>query len=293
MPHDVLPASQPVTLQGAVQFEMTSKISGRTYRVSVARPLAPPPPEGYPVVVVTDANLTFPLAATTAMALAISGDKAALVVGVGYAADDPMTPMIMRTRDLTPTPPPEGQSIPELPPTTPENFGGAVEFRRFLVEELRPAIAAAYETNPDDQTLYGHSLGGLFALSVLFADPGAFRTYAVSSPSIWWNDRAILAGEAAFAARVTAGEIAPRVVVMIGATEQDPPQTPRGPISLEDARRMIAEAKMVDNARELGERLVALKGPGYKAAFQSFEAEDHMSVVPASIARAFTFALRN
>ncbi|MGA0600179.1 alpha/beta hydrolase [Caulobacter sp. KR2-114] len=293
MPHDVLPGSEPVTLRGARQFEMASKISGRSYQIYVSRPVGPAPEGGYPVVTVTDGNLTFPLAATTATALTISGDKPVIVVGVGYAADDQL--MALRNRDLTPPTPKSALiAIPGMPEPREADYGGAVEFRRFLLEELRPAIAAAYPVNPDDQTLYGHSLGGLFTLTVLFAEPKAFRTYAISSPSIWWNSRAILEGEAAFARAVEAGEITPRVLVTIGATEQDPPRVAPPGMTLEAAAERMRLGRMVDNARELGERLVTLKGAaGYKAAFQNFQAEDHMSVVPASIARAITFALRD
>jgi len=295
MPLDALPAATPVTLPRATQFEMTSKISGRTYRIYVAEPIMPPPDGGYPVITLTDGNLTFPLAAATAMGLGFSGDTPALIVAVGYPADDPISPMMLRNRDLTPpTPKSALVPIPGMPEPQEEDFGGAEAFRRFLVEELRPAIATAYMVNPDNQTLYGHSLGGLFALTVLFDDPKAFRTYAISSPSIWWNDRAILAGEAAFASAVEAGEIAPRVLVTIGATEQQPPRVTPPMMTAQEAAARIKQGRMVDNARELGERLIALKGAaGYKAAFQNFQAEDHMSVVPASIARTITFALRD
>ena len=136
-------------------------------------------------------------------------------------------------------------------------------------------------------------MGGLFGLEVLYRHPEAFRTYALSSPSIWWNSRAVLAQEAAFSARVEAGEIAPRVLVMIGATEQDPPRTAPPMMTIEEMAKLLAEARMVDNARELADRLAALKGPeGYVVRFQCFEAEDHMTVVAASLGRAVAFALR-
>src|SRR6185437_581858 len=143
-------------------------------------------------------QLTFPIAATMSGALMMQGG-AVLVVGVGYPADDLLTPQLMRLRDLTPPTPLENiLAQPGMPPPRAEDYGGADAFHRFLTEELRPAIAKAYKVNPADQTLYGHSLGGLFTLSVLFQHAEAYRTYAASSPSIWWNKRALLGGEAAF-----------------------------------------------------------------------------------------------
>jgi predicted alpha/beta superfamily hydrolase len=288
-----LAATNPAHIPGAVQCDLASSITGRTYRVSVSRPFGDPPPGGYPVLFVTDANLTFPIAAAMSTALMLSGG-AALVVGVGYPADDPLTPMVLRTRDLTPPTPIEAiRAIPGLPAPAAENYGGAPLFARFLLEELRPAIAAAYPVNAVKQGLYGHSLGGLFTLSVLFAQPDAFASFIVSSPSIWWNDRAILLEEPAFAARVAAGETSPRVLITIGETEQTPTPPPPPGMTAEQHAELLAQARMVDNARELAARLAALDGRApYVTRYQNFAAEDHMSVIAASLARALTFLLR-
>ncbi len=296
MTAETLTAPEPASLPNAVRFDMASEIAGRTYRVWVFRPFGPPPEGGYPVIVTSDASLTFAIAATMSGAMGLTGRPSALVAGAGYptADDDRLSPMLLRTRDLTPPTPLEAiRPQPGLPPPKAENYGGSEEFFRFLTEELRPRIAADYPVDPTNQTLYGHSLGGLFGLEVLFRHPEAFRSYALSSPSIWWNSRAVLAHEAAFSQRVEAGEIKPRVLVMIGATEQDPPHTPPPMMTIEEMAKLLREARMVDNARELGGRLAALKGPdGYVARFQCFEAEDHMTVVAASLGRAVAFALR-
>jgi len=283
-----------VTLPGAVQWDMTSAINGRTYRVFVSKPAAPAPPSGYPVLLVTDANLTFPVAAMMNVAMSMQGGKAGLIVGVGYAADDMLTPMFRRARDLTPPTPLDNiPPNPALPPPREEDYGGSEDFYRFLVEELRPALARAYSIDEQDQTLFGHSLGGLFTLEVMFAHPNAFRTFVASSPSIWWNRRGLLEREAAFAARVQSGEAAPRVLIMIGGEEQTPSDPPPMNMTREALAALLAEARMVDNAYELAERLAALKGsPGYLARYVLFDAEDHMSVLPGAISRALTFALR-
>ena len=94
-------AHTPVPLFGASQFDLASKISGRTYRVFVYKPLTPAPPSGYPVIFVTDGNGMFPLAAAQ-MAIMALGGKGAVVVGIGYPTDDYMRPMMLRYRDLTP-----------------------------------------------------------------------------------------------------------------------------------------------------------------------------------------------
>jgi hypothetical protein len=283
----------PVTFPGAVQFDMASKISGRTYRVFVFRPPVPPPPEGYPVVVASDGNMTFPILATMG-AMLMRARQPALVVGVGYPTEDMVQLMVLRSRDLTPPTPLEAiRAIPGLPPPSAENFGGSELFLRFLTEELRPALAAAHPIDPNNQTLYGYSLGGLFTLQALFDQPGAYRTFVAASPSIWWNERAILGSEAGFVRQVEAKATEPRVLISIGADEQTPPATPPPGMTAEQSEALIREARMVDNARDLAARLANVPGgPGYLARFHIFEAEDHATAFAGSIARALDFALR-
>jgi hypothetical protein len=289
-----LPAQTPVTVRGSIQFDMASEISGRPYRIFVFKPTAPPPPSGYPVVVTTDANLNFPIVATLA-AIFARGGKPALVVGVGHPVDDELSPNVLRNRDLTPpTPLSRIRPVPGRPPPRLEDYGGSDLFYRFLVEELRPAIAAAYEVDADDQTLFGHSLGGLFVLRALFNHPESFKNFVASSPSIWWNRRAVLKDEARFADQVRAGSTRPRVLIMIGADEQAVPSTLPPGMTRPQTRRLMALARMVDNARELAERLARIEArPRLTVRFHALEDEDHSTVVPTAISRALAFALRD
>ncbi len=282
------------TIRGGRQFDLISRINGRAYRIFVYKPDAPPPPSGYPVVVVTDGNLMFPLAATMAAAFALRDGGTALVVGVGYPTDTAQQIRSLRSRDLTPPTPLSGiDRPPGAPPVKLEDFGGSEAFRRFLVDELRPLIARDYPVDPNDQTLFGHSLGGLFTLGVLFNQPGLFRTFIASSPSIWWNKRAVLKDEPEFARRIAAAEASPRTLIAVGGKEQDVPHTLAPNVTRARARKLAANFRMVDNARELAERLGRVRGaPGYEVAFQAFEEEDHMSVIAAGVSRALAFALK-
>ena len=286
-------AKSPLVLPQSVQFDMPSKFSGRTYRVFVRRPALPPPAAGYPVVMVTDGNGLFPLAATVGAIHELRGDQAALVVGVGYPVEDSAW-LRLRSRDLTPTSPAaDAFAPPGQPPLRPEDTGGAENFYRFLTEELRPALAASYSVNPRDQALYGHSLGGLFTLGVLFRHPESFRTYLISSPSIWWNHEVVLKDEAAFLRRLEAREIAPRVLILVGGEEESPPAHLPAGMNAADALKLVRQSQMVGNARALGERLAKVHGaPGFEVRSHIFEEEDHLSVLPASIGRSFTFAAK-
>src|SRR5579862_39228 len=152
------PATEPVTVPGAVRFNLDSKIAGRTYRVLVYQPLTPAPPEGYPVITVTDGNMNFLLAMVMAGMFSFQA-KPAIVVGVGYPTAAPLDLMHLRVWDMTPDLPrddlPPSPGLPEAPL---EHYGGAERFRRFIVEELRPHIAARWPIDANDQTLYGYSL---------------------------------------------------------------------------------------------------------------------------------------
>lgn len=283
-------AQTPVALFGATQFDLASKISGRTYRIFVYKPLLPPPASGYPVIFVTDGNGMFPLAAAQ-MALMGLAAKAAVVVGVGYPTDNFMRPMMLRYRDLTPVT--EDKSLfPTDPPLAEaDQIGGSELFYRFITEELRPALSG-YPLDPKRQTLFGHSLGGLFVLGVMFKHPEAFNDYVASSPSIWWDNKSVLKDEAAFLVKAKAGPHPLRVLICVGAKEQDPMTHYPGKEPLSEVNKKIAQARMVDNARDLAHRL-AQSDPksALVVRFQDFSAEDHLSVVPAAISRALNFAL--
>jgi uncharacterized protein len=277
-----------------VQFDLTSKLNGRAYRIFVFTPLMAPPPEGYALIVASDGNMTFPIAAVLNGMFGMGGGRKAVVVGVGYPSDNPLELGLKRRRDLTPpTPVSAIPAMPGWPEPKAEDYGGAEDFHRFLTEELRPLIAERWPIDPANQTLYGHSLGGLFTLYALLNHPDSFRTFVASSPSIWWNERAILDDVPAFAARVETGEAQPRVLISVGATEQEPPAIVPPGFTREQMEKTVADARMVDNAAELGARLEALKGaPGYLARYRALDEDDHATSLATSIGRMLGFALR-
>jgi uncharacterized protein len=292
---------------------MSSRITGRTYRIFVFKPDSPAPPSGYPVIVGTDGNMVFPIMATVSATFALMG-KAALVVCVGYPTNDPVQLFSLRTRDLTPPTPlsglphRSGQAAPKQ-----EDYGGSEEFYRFLLEELRPAIAAAYQADAHNQTLYGHSIAGLFSLSVLFSHPGSFRNFVASSPALWWNKHSLLGEVPGFVRMVQDEKVSARALILVGGSEQAvpaqlPPQMTsaitaklpwvppafRNLIARLALKKMLLDWRMVDNARDLAKQLGQVTGPrGYQIRFHEFEDEDHLTVLPASIGRAVAFALRS
>jgi predicted alpha/beta superfamily hydrolase len=70
--------------------------------------------------------------------------------------------------------------------------GKAAAYGRLLLDELKPLIDSRYRTIAGDTALGGSSLGGLVSLHLGLQHPDAFRAVAALSPSVWWDDRAIL-----------------------------------------------------------------------------------------------------
>lgn len=283
----------PAKVPWAVQFDMPSAITGRTYRIYVARPPTAPPKDGWPVVYVLDADITFPSIAAQMAMRSVTGGSGAIIVGVAYP--NALATMKLRQRDLTPSQPNAASiAVGEFGTPKAEDFGGGGDFHRFMMEELRPRVAAANPVNAADQTLMGYSLGGLFAIDVLFHHPQAYRTYVIGSPSIWWNDREVLNGEKGFVAAVRTGSVAPRILITSDQWEQDAnaPDIPASGAKREAALKGMQSAAMVDNARALAGRLAALPGAkGYKVRYVVFPEETHLTGMPAAGSRGLVFAL--
>jgi uncharacterized protein len=80
--------------------------------------------------------------------------------------------------------------------------GGADRFREFLRYELLPQVAARYRTT-SASTLIGESFAGLFVVETLLVAPDLFDTYIAVSPSLWWNQQALVRGAPARLAATT------------------------------------------------------------------------------------------
>ena len=81
------------------------------------------------------------------------------------------------------------------PSRDPKRGGGDADlYGRMLVEEVKPFVDANYRTlqGPLNTGLGGSSLGGLVTLYLGIKYSEIFGKLAVLSPSVWWDNRAIL-----------------------------------------------------------------------------------------------------
>lgn len=280
------------TLARAERFQLPSVNTGRAYAISLYRP-GPSPftaaPADCPIVVVLDGAMTFGTAVeSTELRSAVGQLRPAVIVGVAHDTDV-VTATRLRSRDFTtPTP---SDKYPELSPLIGTEYGAADSFLEFLTQELLPEIQArAPEASTTQRVLFGHSLGGLFVTHVLLRRPTAFTTYVASSPSLWWNEFAVLRDRGGFRERLAGHEANIRVLLTVASTEQDPPTRALPGVDLSAVQERVRQARMIDAARELNEWLSSFKLS--RLEFVCFQGEDHGSVIAAALSRGLTFALR-
>jgi predicted alpha/beta superfamily hydrolase len=94
-----------------------------------------------------------------------------------------------RRRDMTG--PTENEGDKKIAP----RVGGSAAFRKFIRDELMPQVKGRYRTT-EETAIVGESLAGLFVVETFLLEPDLFDIYVAIDPSLWWNDRKLLAGAA-------------------------------------------------------------------------------------------------
>jgi predicted alpha/beta superfamily hydrolase len=171
------------------KFQIESKVLAETRTYVIHTPDSyKSGKDAYPVLVLQDAENDFAYTSAAVHLLSANGRIPAMIV-VGINNTD-------RTRDMTPSKPAAGfGGTPFV-----GSAGGADKFLSFIADELLPTIDSNYRTRPY-RVLIGHSLGGLFAVYALMNRPEVFKGYLISSPSLWWDDQALVkAAQSFFAA---------------------------------------------------------------------------------------------
>jgi hypothetical protein len=274
------------------QIDFTSRVNGRAYRLQIALPLVAAPPGGYALLCVLDGDMHFGGVAATARLRGFTDDLLpAVVVGIGYpeAEQDLLASLRRRNTDLTPTK--GGAAMQEsvrrqLNGIAIDPFGGADAFLSVIESEVIPLVAKETPLDTTRKILFGHSLGGLFTLYAAFTRPDLFATHLALSPSIWWDDRAVLSHEASFVHAVMAG-CPTRLFLGIGEFEQSPEWVPQLPA--EEVRK----AAMVDNMLALAIRLSDVKAPGFETRHKIYPGQTHTAVATTALSDLLEFALIN
>ncbi|CAI8696680.1 alpha/beta hydrolase [Burkholderia pyrrocinia] len=259
-----LDAALPVVVPNSRQFDVT--IAGRTRRLFVSLPAERSGSAPHPVLTVLDGNALFPLAAQLVRNLRARPDGArdaeAVVIGIGYPVDGPYD-MAARADDYTLAPLPNSRGVV------------ADRFLDFIEHDVQPWLARQLPVDPERQTLFGHSYGGLLTLYAMLTRAHLFRRYVAASPSIWWGERALLPYADRFAAQIA--PLAPPLSVLVtaGSLEEGAPSPDAERMRRQQARKQVSSAR--DFVARVGGR------PGLDAAFRLVDGEDHGGVVLPSL----------
>lgn len=237
-----------VSLDQTVEWSMRND-RGDAYRILISKPEGDVPyTGGYPVIYVLDANAYF--ASLHEAKRAQQSFRKAIIVGIAYPGDAPHN-FLRRAYDFSPPVSEDKNSPPQ---------GGQDELLDFLEDQVMPAVAERFPVNEDQQSLYGHSFGGMFGIYALFTRPGLFEHVVAASPSLWWSNRYLLEHERAFRQQVEAGQV----------------DVTHNSLSL-----IVAENDSLQNqqdAVQLYDRLNDLSAYGLRSSVHVVDNEDHMSV---------------
>jgi predicted alpha/beta superfamily hydrolase len=261
-----LPDRATFTLPRAEEWALTAR-NGRRYRILVSWPAGEEPEAGWPVLYALDGNAMFEVLTGACRFLPD------VAQGVIVAIDFPLDETEQDRRDYEYT-------LPSAEARRPS--GGADALLAVIEQELRPAVEAAFRTDPARRALFGHSYGGLFTLHALFTRPKSFSTYLAASPSIWWGGGVLGREAEAFARQAPPGP-PPRLLMTFGEMEgrTRPDGTPVAP----GFRRVMG-----DNVREMAAQLRGMEGRFAALEVQEFPGEGHGSVRAAAAGRAVPFA---
>lgn len=133
----------------------------------------------YPVLYMPDGGMQedFPHVATD-VDMAIRAGKMRPMIVVGIENTE-------RRRDMT------GPTEVDSDRKIAAHVGGSAVFRAFIADELMPEVQHRYRTN-GHTAIVGESLAGLFVVETFFAQPTLFDSYIALSPSLWWNEQALM-----------------------------------------------------------------------------------------------------
>jgi predicted alpha/beta superfamily hydrolase len=173
----------PYELPSTQTFTLDSVDTGNTYKITVALPGSyadSPSDKTYPVLYVLDSQWQFPLFHTIVGAIHHDGDMPeVIIVGISWQ-EKAGNLMALRNLDLTPT------ILPN------QAFsGGAKKFQNFFRNSLFPHIETSYKAN-QKRTVTGGSTSALFVYYTLLSKPDLFDGYIATSPTVSWDDKALM-----------------------------------------------------------------------------------------------------
>ncbi len=270
--HTVL--DEPAQSYRFERFVIDSADHSRRWRVTVGVPAATPKAPA-PVLYMLDGN-----AAAMVLDQAMLGELAAraapVLVFIGYD-NDLRVDSAARTQDYTAW----IDVADDESGKTVSSGGGAFQFMDMIERQIKPEVEKRARIDPRQQSLWGHSLGGLFVLSTLYTRPAAFQHYIAASPSLWWSQGAPQRDLEKQFIDNRRGQPA-QLTVMLGGDERS---GNRGVRDMNNPR-VVAHLRRIggatpDAAWKLSQRLGEL--PGLQVGYREFPGLGHGPMLPASL----------
>ena len=165
------------------------------YHIYVRVPPGTKTSEKLPTVYLLDGGNTYPMLVPYAKYLGFFDELPPMIlVGIAYGTDD-WRQGNRRSTDFT------------LPAEGQDHYGGAESFHRFLTQELLPWVEKNHPSDPQQRILFGHSLGGQFAIYSTMFQPETFAGLIASNPAIHRNTER-------FTGTVESTQAQPRLFIM-------------------------------------------------------------------------------
>lgn len=274
-------AKKPLALPGTYQVDVESQ-AGHQYRMFVAEPPENRQSQPSALLIVLDGNSCF-AAVTQLYRLQARGAnlKPAVIVGIGYPIDQPIS-FVDRTRDYTT--PANPQLLPPLPRGRQWPASGQAEtFLKFIQQEIKPWIETEYSIDQNAEAIFGHSFGGYFVLHCLLNHPESFDSYIASSPSVWWNDYAIEQQTSLFLKQQLSRP--KRLLMTLGEIELQGGEGPAGVL------KPTAASQQFGTTGDYASRLLKQQTELFQIEFKLYPGQNHGSVIPHALNAGIRFAL--
>jgi len=238
------------------------------------------PGKSWPALVVTDGNVTFPVAFDAARNLASQGDIAGLiVVSVGTPVEEGDSSWTRRRIfEFSPPDWDRNDTFGKLVTSTCAAFkskpdrctGGAPAFLDLIVKEILPRVQAKYRVDMNDLGLFGLSAGGFFVTWVTFQAASPFSKYIISSPATAYGDGAALRLEKQFAE--THKDLKARIYMASGGLEMENPM-------------LEGIGHIVSGMIQLGAALRSRNYPGLSLTMEVHPGMGHSDAAPTTLNR--------
>ena len=252
---------RPYTVPNTEVISLTSDINGVDYELYVKLPDSySEGKDAYPLLVTLDADYQFAVASNHVQHLWQRGQAPEMIiVSIGYAYDpqDKDAYRLNRTRDYAPAHAMDGGYGPEDQKVS----GGGPAFAKVIADEILPLVEERYRVDASDRVYVGHSYGGLFGAYFLLSHNDIFNRYILVSPSLWFNDKVMLAE----ARNAEPFKRKTYVYMGVGSWEEQP----------ERSYAMVSDLKAFAAALE------ARNDPNLVMEARVFDDETHASIYPA------------